>query len=285
MRGYRAFPAVLWIVPLLALPAMARPAPLRPKPVTQPVVLQLTGIRCSVCIQSVRQALAHFPGVLNPQFDVPREQVRLRVKPGFDQYAKLKEAVEAGGGEIKMFHAAYLVPQPLYTTLGVRDLQDDKLDRLRRRLGAVPGVRAAIIDPSRWFTNDQGLDVGGAVVFSDPDPRLEKNLERAASQAGFSLETRMDDPAAMHEQEFGVMNHRITGLLLLLLTGLGVLQITASQPPSWVRYGSLAVWLGLFVFIALRADPEYWPLGAINWLEGFKDRECCQHRLGAALLI
>jgi copper chaperone CopZ len=151
-------------------------APGRTRPVTQPVVLQLTGIRCQVCIQSVQHALAQFPGILKPRFDVPREQVSLRVRPGFDRYGALKKAVEAGGGEIQMFHVTYLVPQPLYAALGVRDLQDDKMNRLRRRLQTVPGVRTTFIDPGRWFTNEQGVDVGGAALFVDPDPRLVKNL-------------------------------------------------------------------------------------------------------------
>src|SRR2546427_7894 len=85
----------LAVGPSCAVPAGADNAPdtaCRARPLTQPVVLQLAGIRCLVCIQSVKRALAHFPGLLDPQFDVPREQVRLRVRPGFDQYVELKKA-------------------------------------------------------------------------------------------------------------------------------------------------------------------------------------------------
>jgi hypothetical protein len=100
----------------------------------------------------------------------------------------LKKAVEAGGGEIQMFHATYLVPRPLYAALGVKDVDEDKMDRLRQRLQTVLGVRTAFIDPGRWFTNEQGLDFGGAALFVDPDPHLEKTLVQAASQVGFTLE-------------------------------------------------------------------------------------------------
>jgi putative copper resistance protein D len=95
----------------------------------------------------------------------------------------------------------------------------------------------------------------------------------------------VDNAAEMRDKEWSEMNHRIAGLFLLLLAGLALLQLALPRPQPWVRYGTLGVWLGLFVFLIIRSDPEYWPLGRINWLEGFKDRESCQHRLALALLI
>jgi hypothetical protein len=184
-----------------------------------------------------------------------------------------------------MFHATYVMPQLLYAALGVKEVDGDKMDRLRERLGAVPGVRATIIDPGRWFTNEQGLDVGGAVIYTDPDPRLEKRLVGAAAQVGFTLEMHEDGPAEMRDKEWSEMNHRVAGLFLLLLAGLAVLQLGLPRPRAWFRFSTLGVWLGLFVFLVLRSDREYWPLGPINWLEGFQDRESCQHRLAIALLI
>src|SRR5260370_9944391 len=106
------------------------------------------------------------------------------------------------------------MPQRFYAALGVKEVDVDKMDRLRERLAAVSGVRAAIIDPGRWFTNEQGLDVGGAVIFTDPDPRLEKHLVLAAAQVGFPLDPHRDALAAMPEKERSGMSHRITGLPL-----------------------------------------------------------------------
>jgi hypothetical protein len=233
----------------------------------------------------VRRALSTFPEVLRAEIDLQKQQVILRMQPSFDQYAALEQAVQDGGGAIRMFHTRYLVPQPIYACLGVKGHDPDKLERLEQKLKAIPGVRAASIDEQRWFTNEQGLDVGGAVLYTDPDPRLEKRLVRAAAQVGFTLETHEDGPAEMRDKEWSEMNHRVAGLFLLLLAGLAVLQLGLPRPRAWVRYSTLGVWLGLFVFLILRSDPEYWPLGRINWLEGFQDRESCQHRLAIALLI
>src|SRR5260370_32834827 len=121
------------------------------------------------------------------------------------------------------------MPQRFYAALGVKEVDVDKMDRLRERLGAVPGVRATIIDPGRWFTNEEGLDVGGAVIYTDPDPRLEKRLVRAAAQVGFTLETHEDGPAEMRDKEWSEMNHRVAGLFLLLVAGLGGLQVARSR--------------------------------------------------------
>jgi hypothetical protein len=233
----------------------------------------------------VRRTLNQFPGVLNPRIDLTKQQARLEVRPGFDQYGRLKQAIEAGGGDIQMFHASYLVPQPIYAALGVKDVEPDKMDRLRQHLQTVPGVRAAIIDPNRWFTNENGLDVGGAAVFTDPDPHVERNMVQAAEEVGFTLEPRMDGQSATHEREWSELNHRASGLLLLFLTGLGIFQLSHPKPPRAVIQGTMFAWLGLFLFLLIRSDPEYWPIGKINWLEGFSDLESCQHRLGIGLLL
>jgi hypothetical protein len=233
----------------------------------------------------VRRTLNQFPGVLNPQVDLRKQQARLEVRLGFNQYGRLRQAVEAGGGEIRMFQASYVIPQPMYAALGVRDVSDEKMDRLQQRLQAVSGIRSVFIDPKRWFTNDTGLDVGGAAIFADPNPYVERDMTAAAREVGFILEPRMDGQVTVHDREWSEMNHRIAGLLLIFLTTLGIIQLTNSQPPRWARQGTIFVWVGLFLFLLIRSDPEYWPIGKINWLEGFKDLESCQHRLGIGLLL
>jgi putative copper resistance protein D len=233
----------------------------------------------------VRRTLSHFPGVVDAQVDLRKQQARLHVRPGFDQYRQLKQAVEAGGGEIQMFSASYVIPQPLYAALGVKDVAVEKMDRLRQRLQTVPGVRATIIDPNRWFTNENGLDVGGAAIFADPDPHVERDMTRAAEEVGFTLEPRMDGQRETQEREWSELNHRVAGLFLIFLAGLGLFQLGHPRPPRWIPSGTLVTWLGLFLFLLIRSDPEYWPIGKINWMEGFKDLESCQHRLGIGLLL
>jgi hypothetical protein len=236
-------------------------------------------------VAAVRRTLKRFPDVVSSEIDLKRQRAIVQVRSSFDQYVALEEAVQEGGGAIRMFHARYLIPEPIYAMLAGRQRDPGTLDDLQRRLQAVPGVRSAFIDPERWFTNDQGLHVGGAAIFADRDRLLDRNLEQAARDAGFILEPRMDGPAVMHDKEWSETNHRVAGLFLLLLTGLGVLQLSQPQPSRWVRYGTLGVWLGMFLFLSVRSDPEYWPIGQINWFDGFKDLESCQHRLGIGLIV
>jgi hypothetical protein len=233
----------------------------------------------------VRRTLSSFPDVVQAEVDLKKQQAFLQVRPSFDQYVALEEAVQEGGGAIRMFHTRYLIPQPVYACLGVMGLDADKLDRLEQRLKAVHGVRAAFIDEKRWYTNEQGLDVGGAVIFAEPNPRLEPALIRAAEAAGFVLEPRMHAADETAGRQWSEMNHAVAGLFLLFLTALAVLQIALPHPPAFVRYGTVWVWAAIFLFLFVRADADGWPLGPLSWWEGFRDRETLQHRLGIALLL
>jgi hypothetical protein len=196
--------------------------------------------------------------------------------------------MEEAGGAIQMFHPKYIVPQAYYAMLGVKRRDLDKTDRLQTALDAVPGVRTAIIDSERWFTNEQGLDVGGLVVFADSNPKLKLNLEAAAKNSGFILEMRDHGHAAaggIDSEEWSEANHAFAGLCLLLLTVIGVLQLSLKQPPAFIKYGSVAVWLLLFVFLFIRSDRSSWPLGEIGWFEGFQEWETAQHRVGQLLIL
>src|SRR5262249_35599503 len=163
-----------------------------------------------------------------------------------------------------MFHTRYLTPQPVYAIVAVRHRDSGKLDALQQRLQAVPGVRSAFIDPERWFTNENGLDVGGSVVFAEPSPELQPRLIHAAQQAGFIFEPKMHEQDEMADRQWSELNHGLSGLLLLILAMFGILQLTLREPPAFIKYGTVYVWVGLFLFLIIRSDPEYWPLGQIN---------------------
>jgi hypothetical protein len=233
----------------------------------------------------VRRTLNTFPEVIRAEVDLQKQQAVLQVRPSFDQYVALEEAVREGGGAIRMFQTRYRVPQPIYACLGVEGLDPDKLTRLEQKLKAVRGVRAAFVDQQRWYTNEQGLDVGGTVIFADPNPRLERALIRAAEEAGFVLEPTLHGPDEVADRQWSEMNHAVAGLLVLFLTAFAILQLALPQPPAFIRYGTVWVWVGLFLFLFVRADATSWPLGPLSWWEGLRDRETLQHRLGIGLFI
>ena len=231
----------------------------------------------------MRSKLKRFPEVREDAIDLKQGKAFLRAKPSFDQYVALLHALEEAGGAIQMFHPKYLVPEAHYAIVGVRGRDAEKLEALQNRLAEVRGVRSAIVDPDRWFTNEKGIDVGGAVIYADPNPRLELELGQAARQAGFIWEMKHhQDPRAGETSE---MNHAFAGLMLILLAVLGMLQVGLHEPPAFIRYGTVGLWVLLFTFLFIRADPDYWPLGKASWFDGFHNWETFQHRIGYSLLI
>lgn len=206
-------------------------------------------------------------------------------KPSFDQYVALEHSLEEAGGAIQMFHPQYLVPQAHYACLGTRGKTGEKLDTLQDNLEKVRGVRSAIVDSDRWFTNEQGIDVGGVVIFADTTPELELDLIAAGKKAGFILQPNDHGHNNREDDKWSEMNHAFAGLCLLLLTVIGVMQLNVPRPGWFIKYGTAFVWLAMFVFLFIRSDRNSWPLGPLSWWEGFREWETVQHRMGIGLLL
>jgi hypothetical protein len=235
-------------------------------------------------VAAVRSKLERFPEIVSFDLDLSTGRATMEAEPTFYQYVALERAIGEAAGAIKMFHPSYLVPRAHYAMLGTDRLTQAGLEALRERLEAVPGVRVAVVDEDRWFINDAGLMVGGAVIFADRNPRLRLDLKRAAAEAGFVLEHRHHGDQAAEVEKWSMTNHAFAGLCLIFLAVLGMLQAGLASPPRWIRLGSPAIWLLLFVFLFIRADRSAWPLGEMGWWESFQDPEIAQHRLGIGLL-
>lgn len=233
----------------------------------------------------MRSKLKRFPEIVKADIDIKTGKAYLQAEPSFDQYVALEHALEESGGAIQMFHPRYIVPQAYYAMLGVKDRDFDKTSALEANLKAVPGVRTAIIDPDRWFINENGIDVGGVVVFADKNPRLDLQLTQAAKKAGFIYEPRDHGHGAQDHDEWSEMNHAFAGLCLIFLAVLGMLQIGLTRPHWAIRYGTVFVWLALFVFLFIRSDRNAWPLGKMGWFESFQEWDTAQHRVGTFLVL
>lgn len=268
---------------LLALPARAQQK-------TLPIEIDLPGIRCSACLSGVHDRIMRFKDVVKVDVSAEKQRAFIQVLPSFEQYVALEHTVEDAGGAIHMFHPKYRVPQQHFIVLGVKDHDVDKIEDMTRRMQSVKGVRQAIIDPLRWFTNEKGIDVGGAVIFTDPNPQLELDLVKQGKEAGFIVEMQHHghtetNAQGIEEDKWSEMNHGVAGLCLMALAVLGMLQIGLSNPPPAVRYGSVAIWLVMFVFLFIRSDPECWPIGPLGWVESWRDWEVAQHRIALSLLL
>lgn len=209
-------------------------------------------------------------------------------KPSFYAYVALEHSLEEAGGAIQMFHPKLLVPQAVHGVLGVKGQNPNKILELETRLGRVPNVRTAIVDPERWFKNDQGLDIGGAVVFADKDPNLERNLVAAAKEEGFIFEPATHGhggAASDAHDEWSELNHAFAGVCVLFLAAFGALQVALARPPWFIKYGAGFIWLALFVFLFIRSDAGAWPLGPVSWWDSFRDWDTAQHRAGTGMIF
>ncbi len=77
-------------------------------------------------------------------------------------------------------------------------------------------------------------------------------------------------------------NHHWAGLLVVVMGILAVLARSGRAP--WARHWPL-VFVGLAVFLLLRADPENWPLGPNGFFESFAAADVTQHRIFVLLIL
>jgi putative copper resistance protein D len=84
------------------------------------------------------------------------------------------------------------------------------------------------------------------------------------------------------EQEWSDYNHHWAGIIVLLA---GLLAMLGRWDGArWARHWPLA-FLGLALFLFLRADPEAWPLGPRGFWASFYNPEDLQHRLYIVLIV
>jgi putative copper resistance protein D len=77
-------------------------------------------------------------------------------------------------------------------------------------------------------------------------------------------------------------NHNWAGLIVFFMGVLALL--SRSRYFSWAKIWPL-MFLGLAVFLFLRADPENWPLGPDSFWESFGKADVLQHRVAVVLII
>jgi copper resistance protein D len=77
-------------------------------------------------------------------------------------------------------------------------------------------------------------------------------------------------------------NHHWAGLIVLVIGVLAVLAKTRRF--AFAKHWPLA-FIGLAVFLLLRADPENWPLGPNGFWESFSSADVAQHRLFTVLIV
>jgi len=115
-----------------------------------------------------------------------------------------------------------------------------------------------------------------------------RQLERQAKLAGVKVPAAFmpgesfshpDTPGDIAWSEY---NHSWAGLIVFFMGLLALL--SRNKYFSWAKIWPL-MFLGLAVFLFLRADPENWPLGPNGFWESFREADVLQHRAAVLLII
>ena len=85
-----------------------------------------------------------------------------------------------------------------------------------------------------------------------------------------------------NDKEWSEYNHHWAGLIVLIAGLLALL--SRHRTMRWARFWPLS-FIGLAVFILLRADPENWPLGPRPFWQSFSAPDVLQHRFGGLLVV
>ncbi len=188
-----------------------------------------------------------------------------------------------GGANWYLLRTASSIPAPL-------------LRRLRRFSEVEIGLGFTVLLAAASLTSQPpAVDVTqGRVTRADYAERMGPAWPRLKSPPITALAVPTGIDQAIQDQQFnGVSpsdandmawseyNHHWAGLVVFAA---GLLALFSRWPQMrWARFWPLA-FLGLAVFIVLRADPEAWPLGPRPFWATFSSPDVLEHRL-AALLI
>lgn len=109
----------------------------------------------------------------------------------------------------------------------------------------------------------------------------EVQASRAKPQAAFTPGSGELPDRNAADIAWSEYNHHWAGVFVALI---GVLALVNQAGVRWARHWPL-MFLVPAVFLAVRADPEAWPLGSIGFWESFRDTETLQHRFFVVLIV
>jgi putative copper resistance protein D len=120
--------------------------------------------------------------------------------------------------------------------------------------------------------------------FSTPPVRALPPVQSMSAAIQTYAQSPDDAKAANNqmEQEWSDYNHHWAGVIVLMAGLLAMIARWDGAP--WARHWPL-VFLGLALFLFLRADPEAWPLGPRGFWASFYNPEDLQHRLYILLIV
>jgi copper resistance protein D len=172
--------------------------------------------------------------------------------------------VEIGIGFTVVLAAASLTSQPPAVDLpndrlNVIEIQNRYVPRLPRF--SSPSVSQLKV-PDREVLRQEAEKTGGSITYVPGQPEMS--------------------PESPEGKAWSEYNHNWAGLIVFAV---GIFAIASRSPRlKWARHWPL-IFIGLAIFIFLRADPENWPLGPNGFWESFLEADVLQHRVFAVLVI
>ena len=109
----------------------------------------------------------------------------------------------------------------------------------------------------------------------------EVQASRAKPQAAFTPGSGELPDRNAADIAWSEYNHHWAGVFVALIGGLALVNQAGVR---WARHWPLMFFVPA-VFLAVRADPEAWPLGSIGFWESFRDTETLQHRFFVVLIV
>jgi putative copper resistance protein D len=116
--------------------------------------------------------------------------------------------------------------------------------------------------------------------FADLSPATPLAISQNSRLPGSFVPGEVQHPNNAADIAWSEYNHHWAGLVVLAM---GILAIF-SRRFSWARHWPL-IFLGLAVFLLVRADSENWPLGPRGFWESFQVAEVAQHRFFVLLIV
>lgn len=116
-----------------------------------------------------------------------------------------------------------------------------------------------------------------------PDRQLlAREAERTGRPTTYVPGSGPLEPETPEGKAWSEYNHNWAGIAILAVGILAILSRTGKVP--WSRHWPL-LFIGLAIFILLRADPENWPLGPNGFWQSFLEADVVQHRFFALMII
>ena len=117
-------------------------------------------------------------------------------------------------------------------------------------------------------------------AFNELSPATALAIPQNSNRPGAFLPGQLQQPNTPADVAWSEYNHHWAGLVV---SAVGLLALL-SRRMLWARHWPLA-FLGLALFLLIRADSENWPLGPRGFWESFQVAEVAQHRVFVLLIV